>query len=137
MEQRDYLETMIEQMGLFLKRMLSNISKDTGTEKEMETIAEIDAGFINEFNISIDELITLSENDFKKTILEMKLKETHLENFSELLLKISFSNLNFTANKINKLKEKAVLLLDLADSISNSYSIERINKKNKILNSKL
>jgi hypothetical protein len=135
MEQRDYLETMIEQMGLFLKRMLSSISKDTGTEKEMETIAEIDAGFINEYNISIDELITLSENDFKKTILEIKLKETHLENFSELLLKMSF--LNFPNEKVENLKDKAVLLLDLADSTSNSYSIDRINKKNEILNSKL
>lgn len=135
MEQRDYLETMIEQMGLFLKRMLSSISKDTGTEKEMETIAEIDAGFINEFNISIDELFSLSESDFKKTILEMKLKETHLENFSELLLKMSF--LSFPNEKIEDLKDKALLLLDLADSVSNSYSIERINKKNKILNSKL
>lgn len=135
MEQRDYLETMIEQMGLFLKRMLSSISKDIGTEKEMETIAEIDAGFTNEFNISIDELILLSENNFKRNILELKLKEIPLENFSELLLQMSY--LSFTGEKIEKLKEKAVLLLDLADSVSNSYSIERINKKNKILNSKL
>ena len=135
MEQRDYLETMIEQMGLFLRRMLSSISKDTGTEKEMETIAEIDAGFINEFNISIDELISLSESDFKKTILNLKLKEVYLESFSELLLKMSF--LNFPNEKVENLKDKAVLLLDLADSTSNSYSIDRINKKNEILNSKL
>jgi hypothetical protein len=135
MEQRDYLETMIEQMGLFLRRMLSSISKDTGTEKEMETIAEIDAGFINEFNISIDELITLSENNFKKTILNLKLKEVHFESFSELLLKMSF--LNFPNEKVENLKDKAVLLLDLTDSTSNSYSIDRINKKNEILNSKL
>jgi|GEM_PF-2016285 len=135
MEKRDYLETLIEQMGLFIKKMLSGLINDIGTENEDKTINTIEESFLSEFKISIDELIALSETDFNAKITEIGLKETHIENLSELLYQMSLSHKN-NANKSNLLNKKALLLLDLADSITNSYSINRINKKNKILNSK-
>lgn len=135
MEKRDYIETMIEQMGLFIKKMLSGLINDIGTESEDKTINTIEESFLSEFKISIDELIALPETDFNTKITEIGLKETHIENLSELMYQMSLSY-KCNSNKSKLLNEKALLLLDLADFITNSYSINRINKKNKILNSK-
>lgn len=133
MEKRDYIESMIEQMGIFLKRLLSDLIKDTGKESVNQTIKSIGELFEKEFNISINQLILLSENDFNTFILKYKFKEKHLEDLSELLFQISLQK-NIEFNISNLYKEKAILLLDIADSQSNSYSIKRINKKNEILN---
>lgn len=135
MEKRDYIETMIEQMGLFIKKILSGLINNIGTESEDKTINTIEESFLSEFKISIDELIALPETDFNTKITEIGLKETHIENLSELMYQMSLSYKS-NSNKSKLLNEKALLLLDLADFITNSYSINRINKKNKILNSK-
>jgi hypothetical protein len=134
MEKRDYIESMIEQMGLFLKRLLSDLIKDIGTESIEQTISSIEELFENEFKISISELVYLSENDFNNFVSNHKFKEKHLEDLSELIFKLSFQK-NMELNKSKLFKEKAINLLNMADSVSNSYSIDRINKKNIILNS--
>jgi hypothetical protein len=132
MEKRDYIESMIEQMGLFFRKLLLVLTNDIGTLNEEKTIHSIAEGFLNEFNISIDGLIALNELDFKKFILKLKLKETHIESLSQLFYQMSFHK-KFSTNKIKLLNEKTIVLLDIADFISNSYSIDRINKKKLIL----
>ena len=136
MEQRDYIEAMIEQLGNSLKRMLAFIIKDNGKETEIENIASIDKDFLNEFKISIDEMILLSDEEFKNTIIQLKLKENHIETLSELFFQLCFLNNRFNIEQKERLKEKAIQLLDLANFVSNSFSIERLNKKDEILNSK-
>ena len=135
MEKRDYIETMIEQMGLFLKRLLSDLIKNNGTENIDQTINSIEELFEKEFKISIQNIILQSENDFENFLLKNKFNSNHLESLSEILFQMSLSKKNTEKNFI-LLKEKAVFLLDLVDSISNSYSIERNFKKNNILNTK-
>ena len=49
---------------------------------------------------------------------------------------MSFFNQRFDLKQKEKLKEKAIELLDLANLVSNSFSIERSNRKDEILNSK-
>lgn len=136
MEQRDYIESMIEQLGNSLKKMISLLTKEDSKENETETIVSIDNDFLTEFKISVDEFILLSKDDFKNKIIALKLKENHIEILAQLFLQMSFLNTSFNDSKIEMLKEKAVLCLDIADFITNSYSIERSNKKNEILNSK-
>lgn len=136
MEQRDYIESMIEQLGNSLKKMISLLTKEDSKENETETIVSIDNDFLTEFKISVDEFILLSKDDFKNKIIALKLKENHIEILAQLFLQMSFLNTSFNDSKIEMLKEKAVLCLDIADCITNSYSIERSNKKNEILNSK-
>ncbi|NHN24517.1 hypothetical protein FIA58_002410 [Flavobacterium jejuense] len=136
MEKRDYIESMIEQLGNSLRKMLSFLIKGNNKENEIEMIATIDRDFLTEFKISIDELILLSNDDFKKKIIELKLKENHIEILSQLFLQMSWLDKLFNDLKVEKLKEKAILCLDIADFVSNSFSVERINKKKEILNSK-
>lgn len=136
MEQRDYVESMIEQLGNTLRKMLSFLIKENGKENQIETIATIDKDFINEFNISVDEIIVLSTEDFKNKILDLKLKENHIETLSQLLFQMSFLNKRFNINQKEKLKEKSIELLDIANLVSNSFSVERFNKKDEILKTK-
>lgn len=131
MEKKDYIESMIEQMGIFLRRLLSDLIKNIGPENRDETISLIEEKFSNEFNTSIDELIKLSEEDLKSFIIKHKFRAAHLEDLAELLYQMSLQNVK--EENYQLLREKAIQLLDLADLVSNSYSIERINKKNKII----
>ena len=135
MEQRDYIESMIEQLGNSLKRMLSFLIKDNSKESESEKIHFIDKDFLSEFKISINELILLSDDDFKTQVLSFKLNENHIETFSKLFFQLSFQNDRFTLEQKIKLKEKALLLLDIANLVSNCFSIERLNMKNEIIKS--
>lgn len=136
MEQRDYIESMIEHLGNSLKRMLSFLIKDNGKQTEIETITSIDKDFLSDFKMSIDEIILLSTDDFKNTIIHLQLKENHIETLSQLFLQMRFLDKRFNFEQKEKLKEKAIQLLDLANLVSNSFSVERLNKKNQILNSK-
>lgn len=136
MEKRDYIESMIEQLGNALRKMLSFLIKENGKENQIETIATIDKDFLSEFTISIDEIILLSNENFKNKILDLKLKENHIETLSQLFFQMSFFNQRFDLKQKEKLKEKAIELLDLANLVSNSFSIERSNRKDEILNSK-
>ena len=135
MEQRDYIESMIEQLGNSLRRMLSFLIKDSNKNNEIDTIVSIENDFLTDFKISIDEFISLPNEDFKNKIITLKLKESHIEILAQLFLQMSFINHSFTNEKIERLKEKAIVCLDTADLVSNSFSIERNNKKNIILNS--
>ncbi len=131
MEKRDYIEAMIEQMGLFLRTLLADLIKNIGTESSDESINYIEEKFSNEFKISMDEFVKLPETEFKNFCINQKFRETHLEDLAELFFQLSLKN----SKKSKFLKEKAIQLLDLADLVSNSYSVERITKKNKIQNS--
>lgn len=134
MEKRDYIEAMIEQMGLFLRTLLADLIKNIGTESNDESINYIEEKFSNEFNISMDELVKLPETEFKNFCINQKFRETHLEDLAEILYQLSLQKVT-NENDTKILKEKAILTLDLADLVSNSYSVERITKKNKIQNS--
>ncbi|NJM80488.1 MAG: hypothetical protein HC854_14305 [Flavobacterium sp.] len=135
MEQRDYIESIIEQLGNSLKRMLSFLIKENGKNNEIETITSIENDFLTNFKISIEELVLLSDDDFKIRVLNLKLKENHIETLSKLFFQLSFQNKRYTIEQKLKLKEKALLLLDIANFVSNSFSIERFNMKNEILKS--
>lgn len=136
MEKRDYIEAMIEQLGASLKKMLSKIIQDNGNELSYETLAETERDFFDTFSITIDELLALSPSDFNTKILDLKLKENHLENFSALFYQMSLTA-SLPLEKRQILRTKAVDLLDLANFVSNAYSIERNERKNTIINTPL
>lgn len=90
MEKRDYFEVMIEQMGLFLKKLVSDLVHDVGKENAEVAIDSVEELFAKEFHISIDTLLHLSESEFTNFIMELKLKDSHLDDFSKLFSKCLF-----------------------------------------------
>ena len=71
--------------------------------------------------------LTLSVEDAKKYLSSYKFSEEHLETLSNLLVKLSVD----ATTKMEYLS-KALLILDFSDGISNTFSFERNNTKNKI-----
>jgi hypothetical protein len=136
MEKRDYIEAMIKQLGVSLKKMLSRIIKGSGVESTSEVIAETEKEFCEIFSSPIDELLLLSKIDFENYILQLKLKENHLESFSELFYQMSLLE-SSNVLKQQYLKVKAIELLELANLVSNSYSIIRNDRKNNIINTQI
>ena len=135
MEQRDYIEAMIEELGNSLRKMLALLSKNSSKNDELNTIASVENDFFTDFKITLDEFILLSNDDFKNKIIALQLKESHLEMLAQLFMQMLFLNKSYTNAKIEILKEKAIVCLDTADYLSNSLSITRNNNKKLILNS--
>jgi len=130
MEQKDTIENQIEQLSLFIKRLLS---KALGSSN-IETTEEISNAIQTTFNFDFIAVSEFDDNQMEAFINENSLTESHLEHLAELAYILgknhqdSDSKLAKTYFTIsNKLSKKA-------DIISGNFSLERNQKQNKINN---
>ena len=127
MVKRDLILDQIEQMGAFLRKLLAKFSNsnslDEGTNASDSVINELNV----EIGFDLKLFLTLPEEDARKYLSNYKFTEDHLEALSILLIKMSPE----ASNKKQYLS-KALLILDFSDGISNTFSFDRNNTKNKI-----
>ena len=127
MVKRDLILDQIEQMGAFLRKLVANFSNSNsfndGNGASDSVINELN----DEIGFDLNLFLTLSVEDAKKYLSSYKFSEEHLETLSNLLVKLSVD----ATTKMEYLS-KALLILDFSDGISNTFSFERNNTKNKI-----
>ncbi|GAA3560104.1 hypothetical protein [Snuella lapsa] len=129
MEQRDLLKDQIEQLGKVLAKILSDFlglkSKGQGSQK----IEITDQRLLSELDIDIKMLADFTKKELKNYFIARKFTANHLEILSDYL-----NETGKVENALNKEEVKirlriAVELLEIADEISNTLSLDRINKK--------
>jgi len=132
MEQKDYLENQIEQLSIFLKKLLTNILvlKSGGNELDAEKLVSNE--LTNELNFNINKFKLLSKYELKSYLQKFNFNENHLEKLAEIFIEISSINSNTVIENQNYIS-KAIELLEIADENSNSFSVERNQTKTKLL----
>lgn len=127
MVKRDLILDQIEQMGAFLRKLLDKFSNSNSLEDGTNASDSV----INELNVEIGFdlklFLTFSEEDAKNYLSNYNFTEDHLEALSKLLVKMSID-----ATNKKEFLLKALFILDFSDGISNTFSFERNNTKNKI-----
>lgn len=138
MEKRDLILDQIEQLGYFLRKMLDTFLDKNSSGNTTDALDFVINEFKSELDFDLLLFVTLNNEEMKNYLLNFKFNEQHLENLSELIKEMSLSKTLDKETSKQYLK-KVLELLDLANEKSNSFSIERNNKKKQIkllLNSK-
>lgn len=130
MEQRDYLMVQIEQLGKVLAAILSGF---LGLKSKGEVSLGIEITnerLQGELDIDIEKIAALNNMEVKAYLEKRKLRAEHIEGLSDYLKEIGIGETDKT--KASLWLKKAIVLLDIADEISKTLSIDRVNKKRNI-----
>ena len=134
MEQRDYLLREIEKIGAIMSGIREKIFGGKGNlaitiEHQIENEKR---KLLNETNFDIDNFLDLNMEDSEKYLLRFEgFNVENIEILADCFSEIGFSN-NCDSSK--KYLEKALLLYNLCNSKSKTYSFEREANTNLIKN---
>lgn len=129
MIEKDYIMRILQQFFLFLNTLLGNLNDNNIEETRMQLkdmyVTYFEKSYQYYYNINIAELL----NQFKSN--EEYWKSERIEMLSELYYNDGFLSNNSSLK--NDLLNKALILYDYLEEKSKSFSLERFNKRNKII----
>ena len=130
MRQDDYYLKQIDLLGKILGKIVSDILKTNSTDDVMEGIEAASQALKNEVGINLNDLLN-KNNDEIVTFLQQdkKLNNNHLEKLAEILFELGKEH--HSEYKKN-LFEKSLTIYSFVNNNSSTYSIERVNKMDKI-----
>lgn len=126
---KDYLLRDIEKLSQMLVSLIEKV-RGSNANTSSEELEEINTVLQSELDLSLSKISEMQADKFKNHI--STLHETHLEQLAELLyqlvLKSDLLELNqgFSTSKTAK---KAILLIDVLDEKSKTFSIERLEMR--------
>lgn len=131
--EKDFLKRETEKLSLLLSSLIEKIS-GLNSNNAKNNIEKVNEALINEFDLDIKELPNLKNSELLKRMENIQL--SHLEKLAELLYamvsKSEFIDFNESSSKI-KITKKAILLIDLLNEKSSTFSIKRMHMKNALL----
>ena len=134
MERRDIIKDQIEQLGKVLALMLANFlgwkSKgliDQGIETSNKQLK-------SELDIDIEELLSNTKDELEEYFSGRKMTGEHLELLADYLYEVGESKIDFDKRFAENHFIKSIDLLEFADEVANTVSLDRLNKKTKIEN---
>lgn len=129
MIEKDYIMRILQQFFLFLNTLLGNLNDNNIEETRMQLkdmyVTYFEKSYQYYYNINIAELL----NQFKSN--EEYWKSERIEMLSELYYNDGILSNNSSLK--NDLLNKALILYDYIEEKSKSFSLERFNKRNKII----
>ena len=129
-EEKDFILREVLRLTLLLKQLISKI---TGLDSGNVSIGieETEQSLKSEFDLSIKEISEMSNDDLLKIVQGMN--DTHVEKLIELVFelikKIRASNENINLEQ-SELIKKNILMINLLDENSKTFSMERMSIKN-------
>ncbi|MCL5245149.1 hypothetical protein M4I21_04970 [Cellulophaga sp. 20_2_10] len=129
-EEKDFILREVLRLTLLLKQLISKI---TGLDSGNVSIGieETEQSLKSKFDLSIKEISEMSNDDLLKIVQGMN--ETHVEKLIELVFelikKIRASNENINLEQ-SELIKKNILMINLLDENSKTFSMERMSIKN-------
>lgn len=132
MQQRDILLDQIEQLGRVLGRILDEFLRLKSAGKISQGIGVTNEQFKTKLDIDINTIINLHKNDLKNYLEDKKLTAQHVEILAQYLKAIGESTINSDKNKGKKYLEKAIVLFDISDELTATFSLDRMDKKREI-----
>lgn len=128
MEKRDLIEDQIEQLSKFLKNVLAALFKFKSSNDQLETINFVSMSLKDRFDLDLNQMATLSKEEFKNFLNQYEFTENQLESLSKIFFEL-FLIQKDNNNPSKQLLLKSIELLDEADVISNAFSVERNQRK--------
>jgi len=127
-QSKDYLEREIERLSVLLIGLIEKISgsKSENTQDELDEVSQALKG---ELDLSVSEISQIESSELLNHL--SNLQESHIQQLVELLYQLYVKSEQLDMNK-SKIAEKAILLIDYLNENSNTFSLERMNMKDKL-----
>ncbi|MBU2997118.1 hypothetical protein KO500_11775 [Cellulophaga baltica] len=130
--EKDFIKREFEKLSLFLTGLIDT-TKVTEPNEGQKTIDKVNDALKEVFKLSLHEISTSNDHEFITKLSTYD--EVHLEKLATLLYEI-IQNPDFTMLgqdfEKNSLSKKAIVLLNYIDSISTTFSINRMQIKNEL-----
>jgi hypothetical protein len=130
--EKDFIKREVEKLNLLLTGLIdkTKVAKPNDVKK---TIDEINEALKENFNLSLHEISSIENDEFLGRLSNYD--EILLEKLAELLYEIiqnpdsATLSQDFEKNSISK---KAIVLINYIDSISTTFSLKRMQIKNRL-----
>jgi len=129
MERRDYLMDQINELGLFIAKLMGRLSKMVEDDQEDQLQHDANDALTVQFGWELEELLFLEKTGFIKLMEENLLAEEHYEKLSDVFSLLGDHALEHeTLLRKELYYQKALWLLNYVDHHSSNYSMERRSK---------
>ena len=132
MERRDILKDEIEQLGKVLGHILATFMGLSSKGKVSEGIEEVSNQLKDQLNLDFEKILQLSGNELLDYLKQWNITSEHLEMLSNLLVESGRAGLENCEEEAVLRIQKALELLDLADVLTKTVSLERESHKSGI-----
>ncbi|MEX8546044.1 MAG: hypothetical protein V5804_00455 [Mucilaginibacter sp.] len=127
MIRRDFIQAEIAKIAQALAKILG--LKKAGNTQEADDL--INKSLLNDFDLKLDDLLLLDENQFKKLLADRKYPPQKLDLLSQFLLESVFP---FQPNpKTFQLLDHILLIYQLLEQEHHTQSFENLSRKQNIL----
>ena len=130
MEQRDYLLSQIDQLGLFIDKWLSAFKNIENSTQREGAILSFNAELQKKLNLDLSSILMKTEDQLIEAIETNKLSNEMIEKLSDALSSIAYSYLNSIDR--NQLNTICLLLYRYINEHDATYSLERDMKIERI-----
>ncbi|HCX20757.1 MAG: hypothetical protein CMB80_24450 [Flammeovirgaceae bacterium] len=129
MERRDLIQDEIERLGRVLGKILATFLGLKSQGKVQEGIEEAEQQLQSYLDLDVPKLLQLEGRDLVDYLQSLRLTADHLEDLSAYLLESARDQLADCDTEAVLRVRKAMELLDIADELSKTASLERMSKK--------
>ena len=137
MEQEDFLKRQIDQLGRALGRILAGLMGLKARYQSSQGIEAADQALKTELGLNLDDLALIPAESFLTAMIDTKkFSDNNFEQLAEIMFLVA-EELNVKgadALKMEKLYERALLIFEILDKTSTTYSFDRHRKIEKIKN---
>ncbi|MEI7492720.1 MAG: hypothetical protein WCK92_15065 [Bacteroidota bacterium] len=135
MEQEDYIKRQIEQLGKVLGKLLADLIRIKTSGRMSDGIEEADQALKTELDLDITSLTLIPAEAFLSSLLAVrKFNDKHFEQLADILFLIAeeLSTSHSDSLRMKKLYERSLIIYEVLDKTSSTYSFERHMKIEKI-----
>jgi len=129
MVQRDLIKDQIEQIGKALGKILVDFLGLDSTAQMTPGIEIANQQLQSQLDIDVSKIVALNDQELRTYLQQLNLTAGHLEMLSEYLTVIGRTKIEANNDTAKLYLAKAIELLDIADEVSQTLSMERMNKK--------
>ncbi len=132
-QENDFLKREIQKLTMVIAKLIGEtISADINNFETV--VSKSDEKLGGYFGLSLKEISKTKDSELMEKV--KNIHEVHLEKLIELMFQTIQKSEEFNAQlniEINELSKKLLLMIDFANEKSNSFSVERMNMKTKII----
>ncbi len=131
MEQEDYIKRQIDQLGRVLGKILDGLMGLRARGRVSQGIESVSQDLKTELDLNLEDLALIPTESFLNTLLETKkFSDNSFEQLAEIMYLIAgeLNDKNKDVSKMKQLYERALIIFEILDKTSSTYSFDRHSK---------
>ena len=137
MEQEDYIKRQIDQLGRVLGKILSGLMGLKARGQASQGIESASQALRTELGLNLEDLTLIPTDSFLTTMLDTrKFSDNNFEQLAEIMFLIAeeLNSMDTDVSIMKLLYERALVIFEILDKTSSTYSFDRHSKIEKIKN---